>query len=63
MYTLVPLPTLPGFAFRYKNYQKRNKTVQELNNERYEGYMRGDFAAPKQSYVIEHDGVEIVRIQ
>lgn len=63
MYTVIPFSTNPDFAFRYKNYRQRNKTPQELNNERYEGYMRSDFSAPRFSYVIEHDGVEVIRIK
>lgn len=53
------------FIKRFRNYRLRGpKDInQDLNNCRYEGYMRGDFSAPK-SPEMTHiwDKVEILRI-
>lgn len=40
-----------NFALMRFNYRKKDVTEyrQELNNARYEGFMRGDFTAPKVS--------------
>ena len=52
-----------NFAWRRINYHKKDAVEyrQELNNARHEGYMRGDFTAPK---VDEYtcDRLEIVRV-
>ena len=53
------------FIKRFHNYrlQDPKDIIQDLNNRRYEGYMRGDFSAPK-SPKMTHiwDRIEILRI-
>jgi hypothetical protein len=47
--------------FLYKNYREVRRDSVDMNNERYEGYMRGDFSVRPKPYEIQHDGVEVVR--
>lgn len=52
-----------NFALMRFNYRKKDVAEyrQELNNARYEGYMRSDFTAPKVSEYT-HDEVKVVRL-
>ena len=52
-----------NFAWRRISYRKKDAVEyrQELNNSRYEGYMRSDFSTPKVDEYT-YDRVEIVRI-
>jgi len=52
-----------NLAWRRINYRKKDAVEyrQELNNSRYEGYMRSDFSTPKVDEYT-YDRLEIVRV-